>query len=708
MGPAVQRVLEAARTQGRPVRRNGQRGWLTTCPAHPDTRPSLGIAEGDKGALVHCRSAGCSWDAIVAGLGLRTPQLFDDYQENGRGTTTSHRPKTNVITPSKSSVSDAEHEPGTVTLADYAAHVQLPLDFLQQAGLTEGIWDRGPCVEIPYRNEAGGQTDVSYRIDLATNGHRWKYGAKCTLYGLDNLHAARDAGAVTLVEGVTDSLALDHAGILAIGLPGARSWRDEWAADFDRIEQIFLVREPDEGGDALVADIAASPIAERVRVVTMPDGMKDPLDLWRTVAPDVVRFAKAWEECVDDSVPLVKAARLIEKELSNAVTKFDRDEADEAESPLLPRIDLFEPYTSTHARADAILAGEGISTGIACLDRAEFRLQPGNVWTYAGRQGGGKTSLLLETAMRHVESTPDACALFVSFEGSRYEIYRRLLLRQVAIGRVEDDKPPRAPRLVDATRWLKTARVFEHEARDSLATEWETELARAAEVLDGHLLAHRFVLIDGDDVPDENGGGGVTASRIMDALRLAPRRPTLATFDYWQKLTPGNRAETRYVQLKETADRLRRYAKGDGDPAQAVVVLTAAQVNREAKGQPGLEHIRESDDLGNDGAGVVTLLLAEGPDPIKKMQLQVVKNRFGPNGGRGELLFHGGCGYFAEVGAEAEQEARSRKRAERIRADVERIHADDPTATMRAVRDAVRGRGVHVDAVYREVFGRAE
>lgn len=366
-------------------------------------------------------------------------------------------------------------------------------------------------------------------------------------------------------------------------------------------------------------------------------------------------------------------------------------------------VDLFQPYTSEHARADALLAGEAISTGIASLDAAEFMLHAGNVWTFAGRQGGGKTAVLLETTMRHVESTSDACALFISFEGSRSELYRRLLLRQVAAGRVEDDRPPGAPYLADATRWLRDGHVFEHEARfDSLATEWEAELEHAAQVLDGHLRAHRLVLIDGDDVPGE---GGVTASRIMDALRLSPRRPTLAVFDYWQKLTPTNRGDVRYVQLKETADRLRRYAKGDGDPAQAVVVLTAAQINREADGQPRLEHIRESDDLGNDGAGVVTLYLPDDPDPVKRMKLQVVKNRFGPNGGRAELLFHGSCGYFAETDTEAEQKARTTKTTSRIRADVERIYAEDPTARMRDVRAAVRGKGVLVDRAYREVFG---
>ena len=46
--------------------------WSACCPGHDDKRPSLSVRETPEGAvLVHCFS-GCSADAVVAALGLRT------------------------------------------------------------------------------------------------------------------------------------------------------------------------------------------------------------------------------------------------------------------------------------------------------------------------------------------------------------------------------------------------------------------------------------------------------------------------------------------------------------------------------------------------------------------------------------------------------------------------------------------------------------
>lgn len=50
----------------------GNGTWVALCPAHDDRNPSLSIRAGDDGrALIHCH-AGCTFDAVVAALGLRT------------------------------------------------------------------------------------------------------------------------------------------------------------------------------------------------------------------------------------------------------------------------------------------------------------------------------------------------------------------------------------------------------------------------------------------------------------------------------------------------------------------------------------------------------------------------------------------------------------------------------------------------------------
>lgn len=51
-------------------------GWMARCPAHDDGRASLSVAVGDDGrVLIHCH-AGCTTEAVVAGLGLTLADLM--------------------------------------------------------------------------------------------------------------------------------------------------------------------------------------------------------------------------------------------------------------------------------------------------------------------------------------------------------------------------------------------------------------------------------------------------------------------------------------------------------------------------------------------------------------------------------------------------------------------------------------------------------
>jgi hypothetical protein len=66
--PEFARLLHAKRvTKGK---------WTARCPAHPDHKPSLAIAEGKKGVLIKCMSHGCETEAILDALGLSFGDLF--------------------------------------------------------------------------------------------------------------------------------------------------------------------------------------------------------------------------------------------------------------------------------------------------------------------------------------------------------------------------------------------------------------------------------------------------------------------------------------------------------------------------------------------------------------------------------------------------------------------------------------------------------
>ena len=313
-------------------------------------------------------------------------------------------------------------------------------------------------------------------------------------------------------------------------------------------------------------------------------------------------------------------------------------------------LDVFNAYALSQARSDAAAARQGISTGFRELDDQDFRLRPGKLYVVAGRPGEGKTTLLLEMLLRHVEErrshpTEGGPAVFVTYEENRHEIYLRLLLRQAARRRVDRGEPPAAPPRREAELWLSSGTLD----AGSMAERWSDELAAAACVLDDHGHAGLLALVDGD-----REGGDVNL--LLDALRTAAETrgcsPSLVVVDYYQKVRPPKEllySGSRQAQLQEVADLLRRYAKGEGSGGGgAVPVLVGAQVNREAtERQPELHHIREADDLANDAAGILTLHLPEAEDGAD-FSVKVVKNRDGRRGRTLTFRFYGSCGRVEE------------------------------------------------------------
>jgi len=64
------------------VQPNGGGRVTAHCPAHADNSPSLSADQNERGILVHCH-AGCTPEAIMAALNLRTSDLFFDSNTNG-------------------------------------------------------------------------------------------------------------------------------------------------------------------------------------------------------------------------------------------------------------------------------------------------------------------------------------------------------------------------------------------------------------------------------------------------------------------------------------------------------------------------------------------------------------------------------------------------------------------------------------------------
>lgn len=158
-----------------------------------------------------------------------------------------------------------------ITLAAYAELKRLPVDFLKSLGLTDQTKKDRSSIRIPYYDKAGKEVCVRYRIALlGEDKFRWAKGSKLRLYGLWRL--ADDAEDVILVEGESDAHTLWYYGISALGVPGASTFKPEWAEPL-KGKTVYVWREPDIGGKTFIETIGKTLPA--VRVIDAPEDAKE-------------------------------------------------------------------------------------------------------------------------------------------------------------------------------------------------------------------------------------------------------------------------------------------------------------------------------------------------------------------------------------------------------------------------------------------------
>jgi hypothetical protein len=240
---------EPARTE------SGGSEWVYRCFSHTDNDPSLRINKVT--GLYHCLVCGESGDAFALWEQTRScsfPEACRQIAEAFRLRCTSTAP--------------AQH--AGVTVSQLAEAKGFSAEELLELGVSDTSFMGSPAVRIPYLDERGEETTYSLRIALeGKDRFHAPAGSKRELYGLNWLPIARDQDRVILVEGETDCWTSWAHGLPAIGVPGATTWREDWAEQFDGISRIFVVKEPDQGGTALVEATERS-FGNRLRVVKLP------------------------------------------------------------------------------------------------------------------------------------------------------------------------------------------------------------------------------------------------------------------------------------------------------------------------------------------------------------------------------------------------------------------------------------------------------
>ena len=276
-------ILPHLRTK-RVSKRNGERHVLAYCPAHDDQNASLSLTEKADGTLLWKCFAGCSQDAVQREL----ERLAGIERE------TAH-----PIPPSRRDETRETAKPfRNFGIDEYARAKGLDAEQLRAWGLTDL---QGGGVEIPYRNADGELHAVRYRTALeGANRFRWRQGDAPILYGLWRLDEWELGSDLYLCEGETDTLTLWHAGLPALGIPGASMWKPEWWRTLWAFGRLVIVPDADKAGEQMTEKLALScpdHLRERVYVLRLPDGVKDANELWQQVDADPERFKVSLAQC---------------------------------------------------------------------------------------------------------------------------------------------------------------------------------------------------------------------------------------------------------------------------------------------------------------------------------------------------------------------------------------------------------------------------
>jgi DNA-binding transcriptional ArsR family regulator len=279
----------------RKARRLPDGSYMACCPAHDDSTPSLHLSESPDGTLLWKCFAGCPQDAVQRELerlaGVQ-PATARPIPPRRRGRTQQQAVSSDARARTPLGVRAQS------TLAEYARAKGLDAERLRAWGLTDL---QAGGIEIPYRNADGEIACIRYRLALeGANRFRWRQGDTPCLYGLWRLGEWTGSDMLYLCEGETDTLTLWHAGLPALGIPGATAWREAWWREVEGFERIVLIPDADAAGRQLVEKLAETcpdHLQERVYVLKLPDGIKDANELWQQVDADPERFREALAGC---------------------------------------------------------------------------------------------------------------------------------------------------------------------------------------------------------------------------------------------------------------------------------------------------------------------------------------------------------------------------------------------------------------------------
>lgn len=121
-----------------------------------------------------------------------------------------------------------------LSLGVYADDNKLPIEFLEQLGMTTG----DNSVFIPYYNQE--KQEIAIKELTKNKGYKWKSGSKTDLYGLWKVNEFTDNSYIILVKSEQNAQVCWNHKIQAIALPQDIKFKKEHSPIFNNFEKVYI------------------------------------------------------------------------------------------------------------------------------------------------------------------------------------------------------------------------------------------------------------------------------------------------------------------------------------------------------------------------------------------------------------------------------------------------------------------------------------
>jgi 5S rRNA maturation endonuclease (ribonuclease M5) len=134
-----------------------------------------------------------------------------------------------------------------------------------------------PCIVIPFFSTDRTKVSLVKKRTFPDKNYIREAGMSSCLFNEDAIASTEDLSIVYICEGEFDAIVLWQCGFENVisGTTGAGSFQTDWVNKLEKFKTIVIAYDADTAGESGSADLAKRLGEDRVRIVKLPEGMKD-------------------------------------------------------------------------------------------------------------------------------------------------------------------------------------------------------------------------------------------------------------------------------------------------------------------------------------------------------------------------------------------------------------------------------------------------